>query len=522
MHGVSCKAAILDLDGVLTRTASLHARAWKATFDHFLAQRDGRAGENFTPFDIHTDYLRYVDGKPRFDGVRDFLASRRIDLPEGDADASAGDDTVRGLGMRKDARFLALLDQEGVEVFDDAVEQVRRWRDRGMATALITSSRNGRLVLNATGLTSLFDEVIDGQDAERLGIAGKPAPDIFLHAARALGVQPAEAIVVEDAIAGVQAARAGGFGLVVGVARGRDEGLREAGADVVVADLREWDTAAPSTGDDVGAGAAPVSALEHLGRITDRLANRQLALFLDYDGTLTPIVRRPEDAVLSDEMRALLQDLASRVTVAIISGRDLPDVRKMVALDTLYYAGSHGFDVAGPGNLRMQQQLAQDHLPDLDEAEREVGQRVRHIEGAWVERKRFAIAVHYRDAAEQDVSRVERAVDDVRAAHPRLRKKAGKCIFELQPDVPWDKGRAVRWLLQQLDLAGPDVLPMYVGDDVTDEDAFDALSEDGVGIRVGLDGAPTRARFLLQDTEEMGRFLRALLERLGRQAADRG
>jgi beta-phosphoglucomutase family hydrolase len=234
------KAAVLDLDGVVTRTATLHAQAWKEMFDDFLAARSGREGEDHSSFDIEADYLRYVDGKPRYDGIRSFLHARGIELPEGESSDPPRRETVRGLGNRKNEIFLELLGREPVQLFDDAVEQIDRWRDAGLGTALITSSRNGRRILAAAGLEDRFDVTVDGADAERLGLPGKPAPDVFLHAARELGVEPAEAIVVEDAISGVTAGRAGGFGLVVGVARNGGEGLREAGADIVVRDLRDW------------------------------------------------------------------------------------------------------------------------------------------------------------------------------------------------------------------------------------------------------------------------------------------
>jgi trehalose 6-phosphate phosphatase len=184
----------------------------------------GTAGDR-SPFDIERDYLRYVDGKPRHDGIRSFLEARGIDLPEGGADDPADRETVHGLGRRKNELFLELLEREGAQTFDDAVEQLRRWRGEGLATALITSSRNGRRILAAAGLDDLFDVTVDGNDAARLGIAGKPSPDIFLHAAGELGVEPARAVVLEDAISGVEAGRAGDFGLVVGVARNGGEGL---------------------------------------------------------------------------------------------------------------------------------------------------------------------------------------------------------------------------------------------------------------------------------------------------------
>jgi trehalose-phosphatase len=506
------EAVILDLDGVLTRTAGQHARAWKAMFDEFLARRPEGKGEDHRPFDMETDYVRYVDGKPRFDGVRSFLGSRGIELPEGDEDDGADRETVRGLGARKNQLFLELLEREPVERFEDAVAQLRRWREQGLGTALITSSRNGRRVLAAAGLEGDFEVIVDGNDAARLGIRGKPAPDIFLHAARELGVGPSRAIVVEDAIAGVEAGRAGEFGLVVGVARNGEDGLREAGADVVVRDLR--DASGHTAGKEGDPADRQGSAEDVAARLTGELAARRLVLFFDYDGTLTPIVRRPEDATLSDGMRTLLRELAKHVTVGIVSGRDLADVRQMVALDELYYAGSHGFDVRGPGGLRMQHEGARDRLPELDAAEQELRDRLETLDGVRIERKGFAVAVHYREADAGDVAVVESAVDHAIARHDGLRKKGGKKIFELQPDVPWDKGRAVRWLLEQVGLTGPDILPVYVGDDETDEDAFDALSGDGVGIRVGPPDEPTGADYHLRDPDELEGLARELLARL--------
>lgn len=266
----------------------------------------------------------------------------------------------------------------------------------------------------------------------------------------------------------------------------------------------------------------PPSALESIDRIAADLDGRRPALFFDYDGTLTPIARRPEEATLSGEMRALLRDLAKHATVAIVSGRDLSDVRGMVGLGHLYYAGSHGFDIAGPHGVRMQIEGASDYLPELEAAEHELARRLRGIGGAWVERKRFALAVHYRESDERDVGRIERAVDDVRDARPRLRKKEGKKIFELQPDIPWDKGRAVLWLLDRLGLSGPGVLPVYVGDDVTDEDAFLALSGRGLAIRVGSPGERTHAHLHLRDVKELERFGRSLLGRVARPRNEDG
>ncbi|MEF8795345.1 MAG: beta-phosphoglucomutase family hydrolase [Salinivenus sp.] len=235
----SVQAAILDLDGVVTETARLHARAWRDMFDAVLDERGEREGEDQSPFGVD-DYDQYVDGKPRYDGVRSFLEARGIDLPEGAPDDPPDAVTIHGLGNRKNERFHELLEQHGVEVYDDAIEQIRRWRTRGLGVAVVSSSKNCKTILERAGLLDLFDARVDGVVAERLGLDGKPAPDIFLEAADRLGVEPERAAVFEDARAGVEAGRAGGFGLVVGVSRnGNDEALRAHGADVVVHDLRE-------------------------------------------------------------------------------------------------------------------------------------------------------------------------------------------------------------------------------------------------------------------------------------------
>ena len=248
------------------------------------------------------------------------------------------------------------------------------------------------------------------------------------------------------------------------------------------------------------------NALEAREEIQQRLEGMQPALFLDYDGTLTPIAARPELAVLPEETRALLRELAQVYPVAIVSGRDLADVRTMVGLDDLVYAGSHGFDIEGPGGLRLQNEQAEFALPDLDTAETALKERINDIPGAWVERKQFAIAVHYRQAAEEDAPKVEALAKEVQSKHRALRLKGGKKIWELQPDIEWDKGRAVLWLLEHLGLDRPDIVPIYLGDDVTDEDAFRALADRGLGIGVGVE-EDTAAHFTLRDVDEVAPFL---------------
>jgi alpha,alpha-trehalase len=508
------RAVILDMDGVVTRTAHLHARAWKETFDPFLEELQEAEGRAYEPFHIEADYRGYVDGKPRYDGAASFLASRGIQIPRGTPDDDPGESTVCGLGNRKNERFQRLLEEEGAEAFPDAVEQIETWREAGLCLGLITSSRNGAAILEATGLTHLFDTRIDGVDAAQLEIPGKPAPDVFLEAARRLKVAPEEAVVVEDAVAGVEAGRDGGFGLVVGVARHGEGDLASAGAHQVVQDLREINLMVERRQADEGQGDLPRPAMDHLDEILDRMTSGHLALFLDYDGTLTPIVRRPEDALLSETMRDLLEGLAERATVAVVSGRDLMDVQEKVGLEDIQYAGSHGFDIAGPQGLRMRYEEAESSLPELDQAQEELEEKLAGVEGARVERKHFAIAVHYREVAADQVDQVEAAVDQVMDGLTTLRKKGGKKIFELQPDVEWDKGRAVDWLLKKLELTGPDVVPVYIGDDVTDEDAFEVIGNQGLGIRIAPADEPTFATYQLDDTDELADFLARLVQRL--------
>ncbi len=241
--------------------------------------------------------------------------------------------------------------------------------------------------------------------------------------------------------------------------------------------------------------------------ILERAAGRGLALFLDYDGTLTPIVPRPEDAVLAPEMREVLRRLADRHPVAIVSGRDLADVRARVGLEALTYAGSHGFDIAGPAGEHVYE-AARAAAPRLAAAAGELERETAALPGVQVERKRFALAVHFRRGRPADVPAVEAAVDRAVARHAGLRKTGGKMIFELRPDVDWDKGRAVLWLIETLKLGAR--LPVYLGDDVTDEDAFRALAGRGLGIAVQDSPAPTAATLTLRDPGEV----RALLAEL--------
>jgi trehalose 6-phosphate phosphatase len=250
------------------------------------------------------------------------------------------------------------------------------------------------------------------------------------------------------------------------------------------------------------------SALDRFDEIIAAARGNQVAVFLDYDGTLTPIVSQPEEALLSDSMREALQELASRVPLAILSGRDLDDVRELVGIENILYAGSHGFDIAGPDGLR--RQMASEFLTKLDTAEKKLQEALDGISGARVERKRLSIATHYRNVKENDIPKVKQAVGEVAWRHRELRKVTGKKVHELQPDIDWDKGRALMWLLETLGLEVENVFPIYIGDDRTDEDAFRALKQRGIGVLVSEEPRFTAAKYSLKDPDEVEEFLRAI------------
>lgn len=258
------------------------------------------------------------------------------------------------------------------------------------------------------------------------------------------------------------------------------------------------------------------SALERADDLSRRLAGRRPAIFLDYDGTLTPIVERPELAVLSDAMRAIVRDLAHRCPVAVVSGRDRADVERLVGIDGLIFAGSHGFDIRVPGGRRIAREEGGDFAPLLDSVKARLRREGGAIEGTLVEPKKASVAIHYRQVAEADRPQVKTLVDAILAEHETLRVTPGKMVYEIQPKLDWNKGKAVLWLLEALDLTAPDVLPLYFGDDITDEDAFEALSGRGIGIYVsGATGEadenrPTAADYRLENPDETGRLLDTL------------
>lgn len=508
------QAVLFDMDGVVTDTARAHALAWQRLFDEFLQARAARSGEAVQPFDIRHDYRQYVDGKPRYAGVQSFLASRAIELPYGQPDDRPEAATVCGLGNRKNLYFRRWLEANPVQAYPGTLALIAALRRAGIRTAVFSASRNAQAVLHSAGVLALFDACVDGSDLEKLGLPGKPDPAMLHQAATRLAVPPERCAVVEDAIAGIEAGARGGFGLLIGVdhdERG-DQGaaLKQAGAALVVHDLSELALSGQQQLRVKTLANLP-SALACEDQIRQRLAGQQPVVFLDYDGTLTPIVADHTQAFLAPDMRAAVQRLSQRCPVAIVSGRDLARLKSLVQLDSVFYAGSHGFEISGPAAADERLERGVEFLPELDQVEQALRAQLAGIAGHALERKRFSIAVHFRQVAEHDLARLDAVLQRVLAEHPRLQRGHGKMVYEIQPDIDWNKGQAVLWLLQRLGLDQPNRVPLYVGDDITDEDAFRVLAGRGLCIAVRDHGTrQSAADYALQDVNEVQRFLHEL------------
>ncbi|OBH94115.1 trehalose-phosphatase [Mycobacterium sp. E2733] len=370
-------------------------------------------------------------------------------------------------------------------------------------SVIIDPRRHDAVLLDAP------DPTLDGQLRE-IGVGAAVFATDPVEAARRLQVRPGRCVVVTADEAGVEAARAGGFALVIGVDRGHGDALRAAGADAVVADLREV---------TVRTGDRRISQLPDALTALDDLAARRPAVFFDFDGTLSDIVNDPDAAIPVAGATEALRQLAERCPVAVLSGRDLADVTKRVGVPGIWYAGSHGFELTAPDGTHHQNDAAAAAIPVLQRAAVELRERLGSIQGVVVEHKRFGVAVHYRNAGRDRVGEVAAAV---RAAGRRdeLRVTTGREVIELRPDLDWDKGKTLRWVLDHLAGAesGP-LTPVYLGDDITDEDAFDAVHDGGVPILVRHydDGdRATAARFALDSPARAGEFTARLAGELAR------
>lgn len=508
MKRYSFDAVIFDLDGVLTKTASVHAQSWKAVFDEYLRLREKRNHQPFREFTHETDYLVFVDGKPRYEGVKSFLESRGINIPFGKPSDKPDKETVCGIGNKKNTMFLEILKKQGVEAYASTIHFIKELKKAGILIGVVSSSKSCRYVLQGAGIEDLFQTRVDGEISAQLGLKGKPEPDIFVRAAYNLGVVSGKAVAVEDAISGVQAGRNAGFGLVVGLARKNNESaLLENGADVAMKDISEinlesieqWFHRRPK----------PLFQCWDKAKSTF-LGGKKPVFFLDYDGTLTPIVQRPELAVISGDMKDVLKRLSEKYTTTIVSGRMRQDVEKLVGIKGLTYAGSHGFDIIGPG-ISMIEPRAKETIPLITKIIKHLSNELSAIPGILIEEKKFSVAVHYRLVDERYLAKIKDLVDKIIQNNTSLRLMSGKKVFEILPRIDWDKGQAVRWIMQALGISWSDVSVVYIGDDTTDEDVFRVVRRRGIGILVSDKPKESAADFQLSSPEEVKKLFREII-----------
>lgn len=520
MSNYNFDSVIFDLDGVITKTALIHAQAWKLTFDEYLLIREAKNGESFREFTYEGDYLPYVDGKPRYEGVKSFLESRGISVPYGESSDKEDAETVCGIGNKKNAMFSKALDTNGVDVYSSTIELIKNLRDNGIRVGVASSSKNCKIVLESAGIQNIIETRVDGMVSVELGLKGKPEPDIFVTAARNLNTIPKNSIVIEDASAGVLAGRNGGFGLVVGVARqNNSKELLDNGADIVVSDLADldieyfqawfnrkpkplfefWDSPEENKNTE---SKIMVNPLFFRSAKSVFCCKKKLVFFLDYDGTLTPIVDRPDYAILDEEMRMTVRALAEKYSVAIVSGRMREDVQKLVGIQGIFYAGSHGCDIDGPG-VSMVQPKVKDLIPVINDVIAFLSEKLNNIPNILIEEKKFSVAVHYRLVDEKYLEKIKEVVSLVISDNKKLKLMKGKMVFEILPDIDWDKGKAIQWIMKALGISWSEASVIYIGDDVTDENAFRAIRTRGTGILVTKTDNPSSADFKLNSPTEV-------------------
>lgn len=530
----SFKSVIFDLDGVVTKTALVHAAAWKEAFDEYLRLRETRDKELFREFTHQNDYLPYVDGKPRYKGVQSFLESRGINIPYGEPADSPDTETICGIGNKKNAKFCQVLRAKGVEVYASTIELIKKLEASGVKIGVASSSKNCKDILEAAKIENFFKTRVDGVISAEMGLKGKPEGDIFVTAAFNLGTIPAESIVVEDASSGVAAGRNGSFGLVIGLARENNRReLLENGADLVVTDLSEinlelieqWFHKKPrDLLQNWDKESKEVESLEGKERETEAIINssylrsgkshlfsgKKIVFFLDYDGTLTPIVSRPELAVISKEMQDTVKKLSQKYTTAIVSGRMREDVEKLVGIQGLIYAGSHGFDIKGP-QVSMVQPQAEKTIPLVSKIIERLKKELSNLEGVIIEEKKFSVAVHYRLADEKGIPGIKTLVREIIQENKSLRLMEGKKVFEILPAIDWNKGKAVKWVMNALGINWEDFSVVYIGDDTTDEDAFRVVSTRGTSILVSDKSKTSAADFVLSSPKEVKELFERVL-----------
>jgi alpha,alpha-trehalase len=510
-------AVIFQVDGVLADAAAVQHRAWASVFDDYLERRPAYGGEDHSPV-TDDDYRQLVDGKPRPEGVADFLASRGISLPGG-VPSDTGDGTIYGLVNRQKRLYADLLD--GVlPPFGAMVALMRNLLGIDVAAMAVHASSPGRQLSKVAGVDSLLDVEIGGTAAEWLGIADNPWPAVapettnILDAARELGVRPHRTVVVGDSEAGLSAGCDAGFALVIGVdSSERADGVIQWGADVVVADLADI---AVRTGDK-RISEIP-NALQSYAQLAGIAIGRKSALFLNYDVALSRVASNSDTVALVDGAAQALKSLAGLFPIVVVSGRELAEIRDLVGIPGIWYAGSHGFELAGPDGSHREYEAGTVAVPALAGAAAALRGALEQIPGVRIVHTRFAVEVHYRDVASERVGEIVATTRRL-GQRNRLRIATGPTRIELRPQVDCGKGTMLAWIQSHID-GSNSAVPIYIGGDISDEDAFEAVQLGGIGIAVRQeeDGdRRTAARFVLDGPDQV----REVLELGSQWMADR-
>ncbi len=497
------KAYIFDLDGVLTQTHNLHARAWNKLFLEFLGKR--RQGPHTENEDLHdyddkNDYQRFLDGKPRLEGIKSFFRSRNIPYEE---------NLIRELGEKKNIFYQKLLEMEGPHTVPESVSFIQKLREHNVPMAVVSSSRNCRLILKMAGIDDYFKVIIDPQIAESKHLQGKPRPDYFIEAAQKLNKRQNECAIVEDSLAGVKAGKDGDFKKVYAIKLDKDkqamEKLKAEGADQVLSSLWEIKEAQEMlTLPDV---------FTVFKDIFPESEKKNYFLFLDFDGTLSPIVAEPEKARPLEGIKEIVQRCSEFFPVCIITGRDTEVIKKLLPLTDIYYAACHGFEITGPKEYHYELPEALALIPVFDKAQHLLTLRLSAMEGLIIERKKFGLAFHYRKIGSDSViAELKKEIQEYCLNHQELRFQLGEKVIEIQPHLNWDKGKALLKLYQVLNLKMKDTPPLYLGDGNTDEDAFREMRDCGVPILASIEARPTLARYHLKGPQKVKKFLETIYE----------
>lgn len=481
------EAVIFDLDGVLVDTRLLHFSSWEKVFNEYLITKKT---ESLFTFE---DYLSHVDGKPRREGISDFLKSRGL------VDEAP---VIDELADKKNKIFHEILDADLPEVFPNTIPAIERLKLYNISVAVVSSSANGRFILEKLNLSHHFSVIIDGHLGKNLNLKGKPAPDYFLEASKRLGLSPDQCCVVEDALAGIKAAKQGNFRMIYGLERIGESlslALYNAGSDMVISSLTQI-------------GSVP-NALLCWDKIQWSFNNKDVALFLDFDGTLTDIAATPDSVMFSNTTKKILQLCSQSMKVAIISGRDRLNVKSIVGLDHVFYAGCHGFDISGPGCFHFSVDSIENSLKSLETATLLFESKLSGFSGVIIERKKFGTAVHYRLADQKKHDLIIEDLKTILHSFPDLKAKDGKKVFEIIPNVEWGKASAINKLTEILNIDKSKTILIFIGDDKTDEEAFVELDDSCLKIRIDQSGhAFTNADYHLKDPFEVMVFLTRILQ----------